>query len=107
LISDNFTSLGGNPTITEIGCALNNSFGGLFIFAILISLVFVIGFGIFSWNKRDFFGSFLYALSFVTTLSFFLTLTSGSNCTRMLLFDQFIFFLVLTVLAYITKKVID
>lgn len=107
MISDNFTNMSANPSLTEMSCALNNSFDGVYSFSILIALVFIFGFAIYSWNRRDPFGSFVYGLSLVTTLSFFLTLTNAVNCSRLLAFSQFIFFLVLTVLGFIMKRVMD
>lgn len=105
LISDNFTDIGNDGSVTDYVYAFNNSLDGVMVFSFLLGIAIVISAAVFSWSQ-DFVSSIMMGLFISSFLGFLATLVV-SDGVRLLSFERFAFFLTLLILVVIYKKVSD
>ncbi len=105
MLIDNLTAVAKNASLTRYLHVFDGILGGWFIFGVLLGFLIVFTVSLASWSK-DLIQSVTYASFLITTTSFILFIIQIDG-VRLISFEQFSFFMVITGLSLFTKKMTD
>ena len=105
MLTDNLTAVAKNASITKFAQVFDGILGGWMIFGILLGFLIVFTVSLFSWN-RDLIESITFSSFLIMTTSFIIFAIKIDG-VRLLSFEKFSFFMVITGLALFVKKMND
>lgn len=105
MLIDNLTAVANNASLTRYLHVFDQILGGYFLFGILLGFLVVFTVSLWAWS-RDVIQSLTFSSFLITTTTFLLFLIKIDG-QRLISFEKFSFFMVITGLALFAKKMQD